>query len=77
MQHRTEPQPRLFAYRTDVSIREPAPVRRVWLGWLLLVLALVASAALVLGVLYWLATFDVDTALHTLGGLSGLVAGPG
>jgi hypothetical protein len=68
---------RLFAYRTDVAIRGQAPVRRVWLGWLLLVLAVVSSAALVLGVLYWLATFDVDTALHALGGLFGLVASPG
>jgi hypothetical protein len=77
VQHRTQPHPHLFTYRTEVSLRRRAPFPRVWPRWLLLALALASTAALMLGVLYWLATFDVNAALHALGGLPGLVAGPG
>ena len=76
MQHRSQPQPHLFAYRTNVSLRGQAPDPRAWLRWLRLALAVAGTAALVLGVLSWLATLDGDAALQALGGLPGLVAGP-
>jgi hypothetical protein len=53
-------QPSLFGYRTGVSLRAGGQRPRGWTTWLLLVGSVLTAFGLVLGVLYWLLTFDVQ-----------------
>jgi hypothetical protein len=51
-------QPSLFGYRTGMSLRTGGQPPRSWITWLLLVGSVLSASGLVLGLVYWLVTFD-------------------
>ena len=66
MEKHTREQPSLFGYGTGLSLRSEAQPSR---GWILLAVCVLAACGLALGLLYVLATLDVD-GLRQLVGLA-------
>ncbi|SRR6266566_1663087 len=58
--------PSLFEYRTGVSLRPDGQPSRGWIIWLLLVGSVLTASGLVLGLLYWLVTFDAQSLVTVL-----------
>jgi hypothetical protein len=59
-------QPSLFDYQTGVSLRVNGQASRGWIIWLLRVGGALTACGLVLGLLYWLVTFDAETLVTSL-----------
>ena len=66
MQDERTPEPRLFAYSTDVALRAPAEGSHSSRPWLVLGLLAVACTLLALLVVAWLVSFDLDGLLLAL-----------
>jgi hypothetical protein len=60
VEQRTSEQPSLFGYRTGVSLRLEGRPSRSWVPWLLVAAGVLAALGLVLGLIYWLVTFDAE-----------------